>query len=85
MVVSRVAAAGSLVWLPIRPARVPPSSSGMSPEVTTTVPAKPAGSACRPQATACPVPNCCSWTAISIRLPRDSARMSTAVAIRSRS
>ena len=57
---------GSELWAAIRSARVSASSSGTSPEVTTTMPAKSSGSAASPQATACPVPSCCSCTAMSI-------------------
>ena len=61
------------------------SSSGTSPEVTTTMPAKSSGSADRPQPTAWPVPSCCSCTAMSIVRPRASASSATAGAMRSRS
>ena len=49
MVVSTVAAADSALWAAIRSASVSASSSGTSPEVTTTMPVKSSGSAARPQ------------------------------------
>ena len=50
MVVTTVAAAVSEPWVAIRSARVSASIRGTSPEVTSTVPAKSAGSAVSPHA-----------------------------------
>ncbi len=85
VVVSTVTAADSPRWLSMSSARVSGSSSGVSPEVTTTTPSKSSGSADSPHSTACPVPSCWSCTATSMRRPRESASPSTTGPMRSRS
>ena len=61
------------------------SRSGMSPDVTTTTPSNPAGSASRPQPVAWPVPSCCSCTATAMVRPSSPDSSATAGAIVSRS